>query len=80
MARSRTATPRFLRPPLKTHGGKRYFARRILARLPDHRAYIEPFAGGLSVLLILLRKSVVPVPTEPPSPKGRGYRSGGARR
>jgi DNA adenine methylase len=26
-------------------------ARRILARLPDHRAYVEPFAGGLSVLL-----------------------------
>jgi DNA adenine methylase len=41
----------FLRPATKTHGGKRYLARKILERLPAHRRYVEPFAGGLSVLL-----------------------------
>ena len=40
-----------LRPAVKWHGGKNYLARRIIARLPDHGTYVEPFAGGLSVLL-----------------------------
>jgi DNA adenine methylase len=38
-------------PPLKTHGGKSYLARRIIALMPRHQHYNEPFAGGLAVLL-----------------------------
>jgi DNA adenine methylase len=37
--------------PLKWHGGKSYLARRIIARMPRHLHYVEPFAGGLAVLL-----------------------------
>lgn len=37
--------------PLKWHGGKRYLADAILARMPRHMHYVEPFAGGLAVLL-----------------------------
>jgi DNA adenine methylase len=37
--------------PLKTHGGKHYLASRIVALMPRHLHYVEPYAGGLSVLL-----------------------------
>jgi DNA adenine methylase len=37
--------------PLKWHGGKRYLAKRIVALMPSHTHYVEPYAGGLSVLL-----------------------------
>jgi len=37
--------------PLKWHGGKFYLAQRLLARMPKHTHYAEPFAGGLAVLL-----------------------------
>lgn len=37
--------------PLKWHGGKQYLARRIIALMPRHLHYVEPFAGGLAVLL-----------------------------
>lgn len=42
-----------LTPPLKWHvdGGKHYLAARIVALMPPHRHYVEPFAGGLAVLL-----------------------------
>lgn len=37
--------------PLKWHGGKAYLASRIVALMPPHIHYVEPYAGGLSVLL-----------------------------
>lgn len=37
--------------PLKWHGGKHYLASRIVAMMPPHVHYVEPHAGGLSVLL-----------------------------
>jgi DNA adenine methylase len=40
-----------LTPPLKWHRGKQYLARRIVALMPPHLKYIEPYAGGLAVLL-----------------------------
>jgi DNA adenine methylase len=40
-----------LTPPLKWHGGKHYLARRIVALMPPHLHYAEPYAGGLAVLL-----------------------------
>lgn len=45
------AATRKLRPPIKKHGGKNYLAARIIARMPPHRVYCEPFIGGGSVLL-----------------------------
>ena len=38
-------------PPLKWHGGKWYLAPKIVAKMPVHTHYVEPYAGGLSVLL-----------------------------
>lgn len=38
-------------PPLKWHGGKHYLAKRITGLMPPHVHYVEPFAGGLAVLL-----------------------------
>lgn len=40
-----------LTPPLKWAGGKHYLAKKIVALMPSHTAYIEPYAGGLAVLL-----------------------------
>jgi DNA adenine methylase len=37
--------------PLKWHGGKHYLAGRIVALMPPHVHYVEPYAGGLAVLL-----------------------------
>src|SRR5262245_64183385 len=40
-----------LTPPLKWHGGKQYLAGRIVGLMPPHTHYVEPYAGGLAVLL-----------------------------
>jgi site-specific DNA-adenine methylase len=45
------SSPPTLIPPLKWHGGKHYLATRIVERMPPHLHYVEPFAGGLAVLL-----------------------------
>ena len=37
--------------PTKWHVGKHYLAEKIVAMMPAHVHYVEPFAGGLSVLL-----------------------------
>jgi DNA adenine methylase len=48
---SSTTTSSKVTPPLKWHGGKHYLARRIVSLMPRHLSYVEPFAGGLAVLL-----------------------------
>lgn len=40
-----------LDPPLKWHGGKHYLASRIVALMPPHLHYVEPYFGGGAVLL-----------------------------
>lgn len=40
-----------LRPPFAYFGGKQKIAATVAAMLPDHTHYVEPYAGGLSVLL-----------------------------
>lgn len=40
-----------LNQPLKIHGGKNYLAKKIVALMPRHLNYVEPYAGGLAVLL-----------------------------
>ena len=37
--------------PLKWHGGKYYLAARIVALMPPHLHYVEPFFGGGAVLM-----------------------------
>jgi DNA adenine methylase len=44
------ATPRPTLP-LKWHGGKYYFAPKIVALMPRHTHYVERFCGGCAVLL-----------------------------
>jgi len=40
-----------VRTPLTYYGGKQKLARHIVALMPAHRGYLEPFAGGAAVLL-----------------------------
>lgn len=45
------ARPTMTAPPMAYCGGKQSVAQQIAALLPAHRHYVEPFAGGLAVLL-----------------------------
>lgn len=40
-----------LTPPLKWHGGKSYLADWIIDLMPRHLHYVEPYGGGMAVLL-----------------------------
>ena len=37
--------------PLKWWGGKHYLAKKFIDLMPCHLHYVEPYAGGLAVLL-----------------------------
>ena len=37
--------------PLKWHGGKSYLSKSIISLMPRHLHYVEPYGGGLAVLL-----------------------------
>lgn len=44
--------------PLSYIGGKRRIAKQLVALIPDHTTYVEPFAGGAQVFFHKPRSKV----------------------
>lgn len=42
------------RTPLTYYGGKQLLAKQIVAMMPTHRAYLEPFAGGAAGAFVFI--------------------------
>ena len=53
-----TLTPLACKPALTWPGGKSRLLKHILPNIPKHTCYVEPFAGGLAVMLAKPRSSI----------------------
>jgi len=50
--------PTYTKPAVVWPGGKTRLLQHILPKIPKHTCYVEPFAGGLAVLLAKKRSSI----------------------
>ena len=47
-----------MKPPIRWYGAKTLTAKNIVALMPNHRAYVEPFAGSLAVFFAKSKSKV----------------------